>query len=79
MCRALLHEETKVGHIKWRLVNWMVNPESEIRDHLLSIAKGRVVSEEFAYAGVFLADEPTSFWLLNFYEALEFYAILSGE
>jgi len=77
MCRALLHEETKVGHIECRLINWKVNPEREIREELLSIAKGRVVSKEFAYAGVFLANEPVSFWLLNFYEALEFYAILS--
>ena len=79
ICQALLHEETKVGHVECHLVNWKVNPEREIRKELLSIAKGRVVSEEFAYAGVFLPAEPVSFWLLNFYPALEFYAILRVE
>jgi hypothetical protein len=76
MCRVLLHEETGSGHVQCRIVNWKVNPENDLREDLLAIAKGRLVSEEFAYAGVFLRGESKSYWLLNFYQSLEFFAVM---
>jgi hypothetical protein len=78
MCRALLHEETGSGHVECRIANWKVNPETDLREDLLAIAKGRVVSEEFAYAGVFLCGEVKSCWLLNFYQSLEFFAVMEA-
>jgi hypothetical protein len=79
MCRALLHAETGTGYLESRIENWKVNPEADLREPLLKAAKGRVVSEEFAYAGVFMVGRPTSVWLLNFYQSLEFYAIMQTD
>jgi hypothetical protein len=79
MCRALLHEETGLGHVDCEIINWKVNPSSAERVEFLKLAKGRVVSEEFAYACVFLHGEPRSYWLLNFYQSLEFFAIMESK
>lgn len=78
MCRAILHQETASGFVKCS-VRWGVNPERELREELLSGAKARVISDEFAYAGIFFPGEPVSMWLLNFYQSVEFFAVLTTE
>ena len=78
MCRALLHNETKCGYRECRIVNWMVQPDEE-RRQIAQAGKGRLVSEEFAYAGMFMEGEEKSVWLLNFYQSLEFFALMETQ
>jgi hypothetical protein len=78
MCRALLHAETKCGFRESRIVRWKVNPEEELRD-IVQAGQGRVISEEFSYAGIFSVGEKSSAWLLNFYQSLEFFAIMETQ
>lgn len=78
MCRAILHQETYSGFVKCS-VRWGVNPERELREELLSGAKARVISDEFAYAGIFFPGEPVSMWLPNFYQSVEFFAVFTTE
>jgi hypothetical protein len=75
MCRALLHKETKCGYVDCTVQKWSVNPPKEWRE-IFDGAPARVISKEFAYAGIFFPGESVSAWLLNFYEALAFLAVL---
>jgi len=55
-----------------------VNPDSDQRA-IFEGAPARIISEEFAYAGIFQRDEKVSAWLLNFYQSLEFFATMETE
>jgi len=78
MCRALLHEETKTGFLKSKIVRWCFHPPKEERE-IFNQAPARVVSEEFAYAHVYFRGEPVSAWLLQFYQGLEILAVMQTD
>jgi hypothetical protein len=78
MCRALLHKEANSGFVECRIQNWKVNPDPDQRE-IFEGAPARVISEEFAYAGIFRREEKVSAWLLNFYQSLEFFVIMETE
>jgi hypothetical protein len=78
MCRALLHKETNSGFVQCRIQTWKVNPAPDQREIFKGVP-ARIISEEFAYAGIFWRGEKVSMWLLNFYQSLEFFAIMEAE
>jgi hypothetical protein len=69
--RALVHEERNTGYVA-STIQWKLNPPPEALQGFAQLGKSRLVGDVFAYSVIFSPATPTSFWLLTFYERLNF-------